>query len=183
MNKKIVIYTVMGIVFVSILGCLSHFSYAWFGKNRWIALICPVNESTWEHMKLLFFPMLFYTFCMTKKLEEYPSVLLAALTGNILGTLLMPVLFYTYTGVLGYHITVIDVSVFFVSVIFAFVIAYRLADRKNSRWCQGTAIGVTVLLCVLFFVFTFYPPDIALFADPTLNHSGASFIRPFQTPV
>lgn len=169
MNKKIIIYTVMGVVFVSILGCLSHFSYEWFGKNKWIALICPVSESTWEHMKLLFFPMLLYTFYMTKKLEEYPSVFSAALIGNILGTLLIPVLFYTYTGVLGYHITVIDVSVFFVSVIAAFVIVYCLVDRKNNRWCQAAAVGAAVVFCVLFFVFTFNPPDIALFANPKLG--------------
>lgn len=41
-----------------ILGTLNHFLYDWSGKNPVIALFTPVNESVWEHMKLLFFPFL-----------------------------------------------------------------------------------------------------------------------------
>ena len=49
--------TIAGILCVSILGTLLHFTYRWSGRNPLIGLIAPVNESVWEHMKLLFFPM------------------------------------------------------------------------------------------------------------------------------
>lgn len=53
-------YIVTGFLFVGILGTLFHFVYDWCRLARLIGLFVPVNESTWEHMKLLFFPMLIY---------------------------------------------------------------------------------------------------------------------------
>ena len=44
---------------VVVLGCLNHFIYEWTGESPISALFCPVNESVWEHLKLLFFPYLF----------------------------------------------------------------------------------------------------------------------------
>ena len=40
------------------LGTLLHFTYEWSGENQLVALFSAVNESTWEHLKLLFFPMI-----------------------------------------------------------------------------------------------------------------------------
>ena len=45
-----------------ILGTLLHFLYEWTGYNYLVGFISPVNESTWEHLKLLFFPVLFLSF-------------------------------------------------------------------------------------------------------------------------
>ena len=53
-------YIVTGFLFVGILGTLFHFVYDWCRQARLIGLFVPVNESTWEHMKLLFIPMLIY---------------------------------------------------------------------------------------------------------------------------
>ena len=51
-----------GILFTLIIGTLLHFTYGWSGENPFVALYSPVNESVWEHLKLLFFPVLLYTF-------------------------------------------------------------------------------------------------------------------------
>lgn len=48
-------------IFISILGVLLHFTYEWSGDNPAIGLFSAVNESTWEHLKLIFFPMLLLT--------------------------------------------------------------------------------------------------------------------------
>ena len=53
-------YIVTGFLFVGIFGTLFHFVYDWCRQSRLIGLFVPVNESTWEHMKLLFIPMLIY---------------------------------------------------------------------------------------------------------------------------
>ncbi len=45
-----------------ILGVLFHFVYDWTGKNPAAAAFFPVNESTWEHLKLVFFPILILSF-------------------------------------------------------------------------------------------------------------------------
>lgn len=47
--------------FISILGVLLHFTYEWSNDNPAVGLFSAVNESTWEHLKLIFFPMLLLT--------------------------------------------------------------------------------------------------------------------------
>ena len=56
-NKLLLNYSITGVILVSIVGTVAHFIYDWTGQNPIIGLITAVNESTWEHMKLLFFPM------------------------------------------------------------------------------------------------------------------------------
>ena len=55
-------FCVIGFFVTTVLGILSHFVYDWTGGGFLIGLFFPVNESTWEHMKLLFFPMFFSLF-------------------------------------------------------------------------------------------------------------------------
>ena len=53
---------ISGFLFTSVLGTLSHFFYEWSGDSTFIGLVCPISESAWEHMKLLFFPALLLSF-------------------------------------------------------------------------------------------------------------------------
>ena len=50
-----------GLFVVILLGNTLHFVYDWTGQARWAAYVSAVNESTWEHMKLLFVPWLLWT--------------------------------------------------------------------------------------------------------------------------
>ncbi|MBR7099452.1 MAG: hypothetical protein IKC59_08555 [Clostridia bacterium] len=60
MKRSIGLWQLFGFAVTSLLGTLLHFLYEWLGEAVWIAPISGVNESTWEHMKLLFWPMLLY---------------------------------------------------------------------------------------------------------------------------
>ena len=90
---------ISGFLFTSVLGTLSHFFYEWSGDSTFIGLVCPISESAWEHMKLLFFPALLY--CFLFKLiykNAVPNVSLPLLSGILTGTTLIPVFFYTYSA-------------------------------------------------------------------------------------
>ena len=142
--KQLKISFFKGTVFVLILGTLSHFLYKWTGASHIIGFFAPVSESVWEHMKLLFFPMLLYTFIIFWKYRNaYPCLLSSLCLGILLGTLLIPALFYFYTALLG-HNTVICLP-------------------KPCRYLLYLSIGIFFLCFVLF---TYHPPDAALFADP-----------------
>lgn len=166
MNKQLKTYMITGILFVSILGALSHFFYVWSGKNPVIALFSPVNESTWEHMKLLFFPSLLYTVFLNYKYPENNVLVPSMLIGIITGTLLIPILFYTYSGVLGFHLTAIDISIFFICVIFTFVLAYRFTKNASLYQYTKKLLVLIAIISILFFIFTFYPPDLGIFISP-----------------
>ena len=150
------LYFIGGILFTAILGTLSHFFYDWTGRGALIGLVCPVNESTWEHMKLVFFPMLLWTLLASPGLSgEYPAISGALLLGNILGTLSIPVLFYTYTGILGRDVFPLDIAVFLAAVLISFRFAWKKKDSRGILQYQALIWILTGIFVVLFFVFTF----------------------------
>lgn len=165
-------YTIIGAIFATILGTLSHFFYDLSNQNFIVGFFSPINESTWEHMKLVFFPMLLFSLFVISKLKESnPCITSAFLSGILIGTLLIPLIFYTYTGILGYNVFVLDLLTFLLSVIGAFFVAYRLTlscRMQEYTMFLWIAVGVVFLF---FLLFTIAPPDIALFADPTLSSS------------
>ena len=61
MGKRLNGWSLAGFLAVSVLGTLAHFCYEWSGEKLLVGAFCAVNESTWEHMKLLFFPALLFT--------------------------------------------------------------------------------------------------------------------------
>ncbi len=158
-------YFIVGLVFVLIFGSLSHFLYELSGENRFVALFCSVNESTWEHMKLVFFPMLYYAVFLKFRLKDQPRTYKSVLFGALLGSWLIPVIFYTYSGVLGYNNLILDILTFVVSAVIAFWFAFRRADSLVEK--DGFLVGFLVIVMMLmFWAFTFYPPELGIFISP-----------------
>lgn len=160
-------YLVAGLIFAAVLGTLSHFFYGWSGQNPVIALFSPVNESTWEHMKLVFFPVLLWSFFIPSSIgESFPALRFALLTGALLGTWIVPVLFYTYSGILGRNIAFIDIAIFYIAILISFGAAWKLRSSVRIERSRFFIVFASILMVLAFFLFTFSPPQIGLFAEP-----------------
>ncbi|MBQ3409069.1 MAG: hypothetical protein IJH12_07710 [Clostridia bacterium] len=167
MNKKIKIFHITSAIIVALLGTLLHFTYNLSGNNNLVALFSSVNESTWEHLKLLFFPMLLtsiagYLF-LFKSLNGYWCARAIGISISLIFTV---VFFYTYSGILGKNIAFIDIISFFFSIILGEISSYTLM-RNNIPCIEKYAILFLIILTVSFVIFTFNPPNIGLFIDPT----------------
>ena len=57
-SRKILNYQIISAIFAIILGTILHFTYDWSGNNAFVGALSSINESTWEHLKLVFYPML-----------------------------------------------------------------------------------------------------------------------------
>ncbi len=154
-------------IFISVLGVLLHFTYAWSGNNPVVGLFSAVNESTWEHLKLLFFPMLLLTIlevlCSGNTLPSgyLPARVLGILAG--MGGIVAG--FYTLQGVLGRNYDALNIALYFAGVLLALSVEHRY--EQKSSWLTPVCAGlILLLLSVCFFVFTFYPPAIGLFQAP-----------------
>ncbi len=173
MKRSIGLWQFMGFAVTSFAGTLLHFLYDWFGEAVWIAPFSGVNESTWEHMKLLFWPMMFYAVvqrAFSKEIENYWNI---KLQGISLGLLLIPILFYTYNGVIGKSPDWINIAIFF----FAAAIAYRYETKKffkHTASCLSSKAALVILCCIgfLFVLFTFFTPRIGIFQDPLTGSYG-----------
>lgn len=156
-----------GIVFTLILGTLGHFFYEWSDGNAFIALFFPINESTWEHLKLLFFPFLFWTLWNYLHHKNHcASYLYYQLASVLSGMLSIIVLFYTYTGILGRHILVADILIFFIGVRVSFLVTPLIKKHFPSTPALNAAYLYWGFLTLCFFLFTCFPPNLPLFFSP-----------------
>ena len=170
--KKILKFEIFSIIFVSILGTLLHFTFEWSDSNLVIGAFSAVNESTWEHLKLLFYPMLISTiigyFYLGKNVSSFLCARFFAIIISILFTVIF---FYTYTGVLGFNVAILNILSFFVAVILGEYVSYKVMLSKAS--CDNYKIVIFFSILLFSFIFfTFFPPQIGLFKDPITNNYG-----------
>lgn len=149
-----------------VLGSISHFLYDFSEHNPFTALITPVNESTWEHLKLLFFPVLFLS-----GIEYYlqrpkrGAFFTARFLGVVFGMLSIIGLFYGYSSLFGKDFLIADIFIFILSVFIVYFVTGKLYRKffAVDAMLPFFAWFGTVLL---FFIFTCYPPNFFLFFPP-----------------
>ncbi len=174
MQKKLFRLSLEGFVFVSIIGSISHFVFKWSGYSLAVGLFFPVNESTWEHLKLLFFPYLIWTVIEYYLMKKEKGIFISKLIGVICGMLSIIIFFYTYTGVFGKSIEILNILSFFIGAGIAFIIdSYLIKSEKfKSSQLDTIAIAVFIAISAVFLIFTIAPPFIPLFKDPINSTYG-----------
>ena len=173
MKTKIGLWQLMGFAVTSLGGTILHFLYDWLGEAVWIAPFSGVNESTWEHMKLLFWPMLAFAVVQSFFFKERGDFWCIKLRGILLGMALIPVIFYTYNGAVGRSPDWLNIAIFFVVAAAVYIYEARLLGKEELP-CRspGWAVAVLGLLAALFVVFTFLTPEIGIFRDPLTGRYG-----------
>ncbi|MEG1620976.1 MAG: DUF6512 family protein [Oscillospiraceae bacterium] len=165
MKKKLEKYEILGFVLTTIIGSLLHFAYLWSGENAFVATFSPVNESVWEHLKLLFFPYMVYAiFELIRFTDDWRGIILSKTLGVLVGMLSILMLFYTYSGII---IVWIDIVIFIVSVGIAFWVSNKSFKmfKAPSSLVVIIAIFTIMLITRLFVSYTFAPPKLPLFLD------------------
>ncbi len=173
MKKSISLSQLLGFAVTALGGTLLHFLYEWTGKNVIVAAISGVNESTWEHMKLLFFPMFFYALIQSLFFKDIAGFWCVKLRGILLGLLLIPVLFYTYNGVIGESPDWINIAIFFLSAAVTYLFETWLYLKETTP-CKHPkrAIATLCAIAALFILFTFLTPELGIFKDPLTGSYG-----------
>lgn len=172
--KKIRNYQVFSIIFTFILGSLLHFTYKLSGGNPIVAFFSSINESVWEHLKLLFFPMVLATIIGYFYIgKNVPNFLYSKTIGIIISMIFMVVFFYTYTGILGKNIPIIDIASFFIATIVGEFLSYMLIVN-NYRNSDLISIITLIIIFICFIFFTYFTPNIGIFKDPITGKYGIS---------
>lgn len=174
MKRKLYLWQCSGFLFTGITGTLLHFVYDWSKGSRFAALFSGVNESVWEHMKLLFFPM--FVFALLENVffgKKYGNFMQIRLRGILLGLMLIPVIYYTYLGAFGVNADWFNICIFFIASASAYFYETRALLRESKAlFSSPFAMVILFLIAALFFMFTFFPPQIPLFRDPVTGQYG-----------
>ena len=167
------LWQLAGFALTTLSGTLLHFLYDWTGGNILISPFSGVNESTWEHMKLLFWPLFLFALIQRPFFKEQENYWCVKLAEILLGIALIPVLFYTYNGVFGESPDWINIAIFYISALLVYLFEWW-AFKQDRLPCKPPLLAF-VFICLigmLFVIFTFAPPQIPLFRDPIAGTYG-----------
>lgn len=149
----------LAFVITALAGTALHFLYDLL-PSPLTALFSPVNESIWEHVKLIYWPYLAAMFLVTGKEAQGKR-------GSWLFTLLvisvaMLLAGYVYHISLGLDNLVFDIVLY----VFLMALGFWLPGRLNPKNARCTPVLLLVIaLGAAIIIFTFLPPDHILFAD------------------
>lgn len=172
MKRNLWLWQLGGWTFSAVLGTILHFLFDWTGAYA-VTPFSAVNESTWEHMKILFFPMAIFACIQARYFRsDFTGYWWIQFIGILIGVFAIPVLFYTIGGAFGDTPDWINILIFFVAGGLGYFIELLLFKNEFAPRCPWIAAASISLIALLFVIFTFAPPRIPLFQDPVTMGYG-----------
>ena len=171
MKKNLLLWQFGGLTFATAIGTVFHFLYDWTG-SLFVTPISAVNESTWEHMKILFFPMLIFAYIQSRYFKEYNGFWWIKFIGTLIGVGAIPVLFYTYNGAFGQSPDWLNILFFFLAAGLGYLVEGFLFKNDFSIPFSPAPIAILLAIAIAFAVFTHSPPQLPLFQDPLTSGYG-----------
>lgn len=164
--KKIKILAVIGIF---ILSFLSHFAYEIF-PNIIFSFIFPVNESIWEHMKILFTSTLLYgiiDYLLLKKYNiKYNNFNFQLYFTSLIGIPIYLVIYLPLYNLIG-ESPFISISLLLIVYIITQIVSYNILKEKELKILNIITIPVILLSYLGFIYLTYNPPHTYIFYDIT----------------
>jgi hypothetical protein len=164
-----------GFLFILILGTFNHFLYNWTGKTKIGSLFFAVNESTWEHMKLIVFPYLLWCIIIYPYYKTNLNFFFSQVVGLLIMLLFIPVFFYGYRYFLQKDNFILDILDFILAIAIGEYIGYQLLINCNvSNIVNLISEILLILIIIAFLVLTRHPLNNFLFVDPITKKIGVN---------
>lgn len=137
------------------LACVLHFVYELSGNNLIVGFIAPINESIFEHTKLIFIPLLIvylFYFLKNKDKLDYDKYFFSMLVSIILGVLLVPMIYYFYTESFGITSLVFDILITFIALSFSNLLFYNYYNLHNFA-IKKEISNAFLIIIILFYMY------------------------------
>lgn len=164
-------FLLLGIPVQIILGILLHFIFNFTRQNMLIGIIAPVNESVFEHLKLIFFPASVWWIIgwiiYGKRCTLDPNRYLAGCAANcFMGVIIVVAGHYMVKGMFGKAGVIFDIALFIIAVAIGAFCGFCV-NKYSVIGIGGVFLSFVILLLLLtsFILFTFAPPHIPFFRD------------------
>ena len=158
---------IVGIFIIFGLSFISHFIYE-LVPNTLFSILFPVNESIWEHMKLLVTPValfsLFEYIFYRRKNIEFNNFILSYSISIILGILIYLIVYLPIDYIFG-HSAIVAIGLLFIVFVIMQIISYYIMNYKNIKYSNIMGVGIIILLYIVFGYLTYKPIENDLFYD------------------
>lgn len=163
--KKVKIISIFGIFMLTF---AIHFMYQLI-PNTFTAMFSPVNESIWEHQKMLFTSVIFYgliDYILLKKFNIKYNNFYIALFVSALS--IIPIFLIIYLPLyfkIGQSMFM-NIFIMFISIAISQYISYKILSTENNSYAKNLiSIGLIGICFIIFSYFTYYPIKTKLFFD------------------
>ena len=163
----------IAIIIISVVGTLFHFLYELSHHNKIMALFAAVNESTWEHIKIALTPTILYSlydgFCYGTNPNYFFAKVLSLLTIIVV----IPLIFYSYTGIIKRHVLIIDILSFYIAIALSQFLFYTILKMPALPFTINYlgAVG-TFIVFGIYMTATLFHVKNFLFKDPLTKEYG-----------
>ncbi|MBQ2873525.1 MAG: hypothetical protein IJE89_05965 [Bacilli bacterium] len=158
---------IIGIFIIFVLAFISHFIYEWM-PNSIFSILFPVNESIWEHMKLMATPVLIFSLfeyiLYRKKNISFNNLLLSYAISIVLGIIIYLMIYLPIDYIFG-HSAIVAIILLFIVFIIMEIISYYIMNYREIKYSNIIGIGIIILLYIIFGYLTYNPLEIKLFYD------------------
>ena len=155
-------YTLLGILVLFAVGSLFHFLYSLTGECFIIGLFVPINESIFEHTKMVVLPVFiwWFIFYLFRKKDLFVNAwFTSALIAMISAIIAIPMLFYFYSQAFGIESLIIDILILLASLAIG-----QILGLHYYRHGKGIEYHFAIfLIIILFAFFTINPPAFPIF--------------------
>lgn len=131
-----------------------------------VGLFAPVNESVWEHLKLLYWPFLLAAAVLSHMMKDRLRAWSAFLASLLLQPLLLTALFYLFHGGLGLESPILNILLYYGVLAAGFWGAFELYGSGAAESSLGLLIVLAAIYGVCLMVFTLAAPNLPIFIAP-----------------
>jgi len=164
----------IGIFVIFAISFLSHFIYEWLPNNLF-SILFPVNESIWEHMKLLVTPVLIFSlieYVIYKKKDiSYNNFILSYSISMIVGIIIYLLIYLPIDYIFG-HSAIFAISLLFITFVIIEIISYYIMRYKDIKYSNIIGLLIIVFMYIVFGYLTYNPVQIDLFYDTSKKIYG-----------
>ncbi|MDD4643597.1 MAG: DUF6512 family protein [Bacilli bacterium] len=174
MNLKKITFT--GIIFIFIFSFITHNIYDWF-PNFLTSILFPVNESIWEHQKMIFYTTIIWgivEYFWLKKLNVRYHNLISAVVLSSIFNIIIFILIYTPIYIIFGHDMISNLTIYFITIIISQIIGcFILKQEKFLKKLNELSLILVPIIIIMFSILTYYPLKIdSLFYDSSSNKYG-----------
>ena len=167
-------WEIAGTGFIIVSGSILHSVFGLTGRWPPMALIAAVNESVWEHLKLVFWPAFIFALVSYPVIRGKTENFFLAKSAAILAMpLIIAVLHYSYVWIFRHHNLAFDIGIFFGSAILGQMLCFRLLLKPRFPLIWQLAAAVLLLAATsAFSLLSYHPPRWPIFREAGSGRYG-----------
>ncbi|MDD4036318.1 MAG: DUF6512 family protein [Bacilli bacterium] len=170
LNINLKIWKIISVVGIFILSFLFHQLYDWF-PNKLFSIFFPVNESIWEHLKMIFTTITFWLFveynlfyCLFKDIS-YNNLILSSLVSSLSTIIIFLIIYSPIYNLVGHNL-ILTLIIYFIAISLGQLISYYiLVLNINLNKLNIISVILIIIIFTLFGYFTYNPLKCPLFYD------------------